>query len=143
MGRVINPDTGGKQRTYLTRCILHACQMPLANDLPIDEIRDRAAFIYFSLIAIDRSINITVTAWERRDFWVKADKFRLEWSWAEKFATRLKEDIESAYWTHINKLFQEIQSQLVGITLAPHNRLGSPWFGAWDQYIKTKNSRRD
>ena len=143
MGRVINPDTGGRQRLFLSRNILHACRMSTANNLSMDELRDMAAFVYYSLIAIDRSVNVTVTAWERRDFWVKADKFRHEWTWALKYITRINEAIDSGDWTRIRHSFLELQSQLVGINLSSNNRLGRPWVGAWDKYIKTKNSRRD
>ena len=34
------------------------------------------------------SIDVSVQAWEKRDYWVKADRFRMEWEWAGALGPR-------------------------------------------------------
>ena len=143
MGKVINTDTGGKQRNYLTKYILLACKVSDFSELSMAELQDRAAFVYFSLIAIEQSINSTVTAWEKRDFWVKADKFRLEWAWADKIARKLKHAIDMSDQNLIIQFLQELHQYLDTITRISSKSQTNPWLGAWDRYVKLNNSRRN
>ena len=43
---------------------------------------DLVAFIALALLEIDANIEKTVAPWEKRDYWVKADRFRMQWGWA-------------------------------------------------------------
>ncbi len=49
------------------------------------------AFIFAHLKAISNSVDQTALAWEKRDYWVKADTFRRQWSWVEKPLQNLEE----------------------------------------------------
>ncbi|RJP49310.1 MAG: hypothetical protein C4586_07630, partial [Anaerolineaceae bacterium] len=81
MSRVINPDSVGKERTRLTKSIV-LCIRELAKQAEVtSETKDQAAFIALALQAIADGIDVSVVAWEKRDYWVKADKFRMEWMW--------------------------------------------------------------
>ncbi len=82
MSRVINPDSVGKERTRLTKSIV-LCIRELAKQSDVTaETKDQAAYIALALQAIADGIDVSVAAWEKRDYWVKADKFRMEWMWA-------------------------------------------------------------
>ncbi len=37
-----------------------------------------------ALEEINSNIDKSVEAWEKRGYWVKADKFRLDWEWSGK-----------------------------------------------------------
>ena len=45
--------------------------------------RDLAAFIAISLEKIFETVETSVVAWEKKGYWVKADRFRLEWEWSK------------------------------------------------------------
>jgi hypothetical protein len=49
---------------------------------PDHETKDMVAFIILALKEISSGIDQSVAAWEKRGYWVKADKYRLEWQWA-------------------------------------------------------------
>ena len=90
MSRVINPDSAGKERNRLTKAIVLAVR-ELAHQTDLGpESRDLAAFIALALQAISDGIDASVAAWEKRGYWVKADKFRMEWMWAGDYAGRLQ-----------------------------------------------------
>ena len=42
------------------------------------------------LEAIDESIEQSVAAWEKRGYWLKADRFRQEWRWAGDLGRRMR-----------------------------------------------------
>jgi ABC-type anion transport system duplicated permease subunit len=90
LSRVINPDSVGKERTRLTKSIV-LCIRELAKQSDVTaETKDQAAYIALALQAIADGIDVSVAAWEKRDYWVKADKFRMEWMWAGQVAAKMK-----------------------------------------------------
>jgi len=133
MSRVINPDTAGKERTRLTKAIVLAVREMARLSRPGPEGRDLAAFIAFALAAIAAGIDSTVAAWEKRDYWVKADKFRMEWSWAGETAEKMKRAVRSDDWRTIALLSAQIAQKLNRIKVSDNHRLGKPWVGAWDK----------
>jgi len=138
MGRIINSDSSARQRTILTRSILHACQQYNADHKTQKEKLDIAAFTYHALIAIEKSIDQTVSPWERRDFWVKADKFRMEWSWAGNYANKLCDALKPLNWAQISQVIMEIQRRLNNIKPTNQDRIGEPWAGYWELHNKSK-----
>src|SRR5947207_14918354 len=81
LSRVINPESAGKERPRLTKAIVLAVRELAKQKEVNDEARDLAAFIALALKTIAEGIDVSVVAWEKRDYWVKADKFRMEWMW--------------------------------------------------------------
>ena len=82
MSRVINPDSAGKQRTQLMRTTAEILRR-LSQKSEIDaEVKDMVATLVFCFREIDEGIDVSATAWEKRDYWVKAEEFRQRWSWA-------------------------------------------------------------
>ncbi len=59
-----------------------AIRQLMKQSQPDDSTRDLAAYIGMALIEIGETIDISVQAWEKRGYWVKADRFRMEWEWA-------------------------------------------------------------
>jgi hypothetical protein len=137
LGRVINPDSAGKERTRLTKCVVLAVRELALQTNPGGESRDLAAFIALALDAIGKTIDVSVAAWEKRDYWVKADKFRMEWSWATLLARRMQEALIAEDWGIVTQVATQTAQRLGKITVGPKNRLGRPWLGAW-QEIKRK-----
>jgi hypothetical protein len=90
LGRVINPERAGQERTQLTRGIVLALR-ELAQKTDIDaETRDLAAFIGLALWAVWEGIEATIAPWEKRGYWIKADRFRMEWAWSQNLGLELQ-----------------------------------------------------
>ena len=133
MSRVINPDSAGKQRTKLSKSIVLALrQLALQADTG-GETRDLAAFIAVALDAISEGIDESVAAWEKRGYWVKADKFRMEWAWAGPIAQKLRAAITANDWATVAMLSAQIAQRLNKIQVADNHRLGKPWAGAYER----------
>jgi hypothetical protein len=131
MSRVINPDSAGKQRAKLSKAIVLALRELARQTDTGAETRDLAAFIAVALGAIAQGIDSSVAAWEKRGYWVKADKFRMEWAWAESVSVKLLEAIKQDDWATIAMLSAQIGQKMGKIQISENHRLGKPWAGAY------------
>ena len=131
MSRVINPDSVGKERTRLTKSIV-LCIRELAKQSGVTaETKDQAAYIALALQAIADGIDVSVAAWEKRDYWVKADKFRMEWMWAGQVAAKMKTAVLTDDWATIAMLMPQIAQRFNKIEVSDNHRLGKPWTSAY------------
>ena len=133
MSRVINPESAGKDRTRLTKAIVLAVRELAKQKEVNNEAKDLAAFIALALKTISEGIDVSVAAWEKRDYWVKADKFRMEWMWSGQYADKMKVAIVTNDWGTIAMLMPQIAQKLGKIVVSDNHRLGKPWVGAYKQ----------
>lgn len=131
MSRVINPDSVGKERTRLTKGIVLCIRQLAKQNKVTSETKDQAAFIALALQAISDGIDVSVAAWEKRDYWVKADKFRMEWMWAGQLAAKMKEAVLTDDWATIAMLMPQIAQKFNKTEVSDNHRLGVPWTGAY------------
>jgi hypothetical protein len=128
---VINPDSAGKERTRLTKAIALAVRELARQKQVTNEAKDMAAFIALALQAIANGIDASVAAWEKRGYWVKADKFRMEWMWAGQSAEKMKSALLADDWDAVAALSAQIAQRLGKIVVSDNHRLGKPWMGAF------------
>ena len=102
------------------------------NDITA-ETKDLAAFIALALRTIADGIDASVAAWEKRDYWVKADRFRMEWMWSGQYADKLKVALFTNDWSAIAMLMPQIAQKFGKIVVSENHRLGKPWVGAFKQ----------
>jgi hypothetical protein len=131
MSRIINTDSVGKQRTQLTKAIAFALRQLSVQTAMTDEARDLAAFIALGLQAIAKGIDGSVAAWEKRGYWVKADKFRMEWDWAGSVSSRMQAALLGDDWSAIAALAVQTAEKLGKIQITERQKLGKPWVGAY------------
>jgi hypothetical protein len=128
---VINPDGVGKQRDRLMRAVTLALRA-LASRSQVDaETRDLVAFIALALNEIHATIDVTCAAWEKRDYWLKADQFRREWAWAGRTAEKVERVVLGDEWQNLPALMVELSKHLDKVNLPKRNTLGTPWVGAY------------
>jgi hypothetical protein len=133
MSRVINPDSTGKERTRLTKAIVIAIRELVRQSEPNAEARDLAAFIALALQAISEGIDVSVAAWEKRDYWIKADRFRMEWAWAGQVGEKMKKAVLDEDWGNVAMLSAQIAQKLQKVKVSENHRMGTPWVGAYKQ----------
>ena len=133
MSRVINPDSAGKDRARLSKAIVLAVRELAKQTEVTQEAKDIAAFISLALKTISEGIDTSVAAWEKRDYWVKADRFRMEWMWAGQYAEKMKSAVQSDDWGSVAMLSAQIAQKFGKVVIAQNHRLGRPWAGAYRQ----------
>ena len=133
MSRVINPESAGKERTQLSKAIVLAVRELAKQKDVTNEAKDLAAFIALALKNISEGIDVSVAAWEKRGYWVKADRFRMDWVWTGQVADKMKVAIFTNDWGTIAMLMPQIAQKFNKIEVSDHHRLGKPWVGAFKQ----------
>jgi hypothetical protein len=139
LSRVINPESAGKDRTRLTKAIVLAIRELAKQQDVTEEARDLAAFISIALKTIDEGIDVSVLAWEKRGYWVKADRFRMDWMWTGQYADKIKVAIFTDDWGTIAMTIPQIAQKLSKIEVSENHRLGKPWVGAYQQMTSLGN----
>ena len=132
MGRVINLETAGKERTTLVRAVALAVR-ELLQQSEVDECtKDLAAFIVLGLESIEGTVDGSVQAWEKRGYWLKADRFRMEWNWTGVLAGRMRTAVLQEDWSAAAVLAVQIAQKLQDVEVPKRNRIGTPWVGAYE-----------
>jgi hypothetical protein len=131
--RIINADSAGRQRNQLMKGIALAVRELSRQTVFSDEARDLAAFITAALKAIHEGIDASVDAWEKRGYWVKADKFRMEWAWTGRMSSKMQEAVLSGDSASVATLSMQVAEKLSRVQISEHHRLGKPWVGAFNR----------
>jgi len=125
-------EHGTTIRNRLCKTIVLAIRNLMKKREPDPESLDLAAYIVLALENIAESVDSAATAWEKRDYWLKADRFRLEWAWTEGLSERLKPLVLSQNWAAIIPELIAIAQHLGKFEISERNRLGTPWLGSWE-----------
>jgi len=133
LSRVVNPDGVGKQRERMLKGVALALRQLALRSAVDDETRDLVAFMALALNEIHANIDTTCQAWEKRDYWLKADQFRRDWAWAGKTADKLERVVLGDEWQNLAELVPALAKNLEKVNLPKRNTLGTPWVGAFTQ----------
>jgi hypothetical protein len=133
VSRIVNTDSTGKQRTQLTKAVAVAVRELAQQTESGDEARDLAAFIALALGSIHSGIDSSVAAWEKRGYWVKADRFRMEWAWAGTTSEGMRNAVLNDDWATVAQLSVKTAQKLDGVQVTSGTRTGRPWAGAFER----------
>jgi len=136
LSRVINPESAGKLRNNLTRAVVLAIRELMKQPEPNSAAYDLAAFIVLALEEIAETIDVSVQAWEKRDYWVKADRFRMDWAWSGTLGHEMRSALQAENWGQIAVSTARVAQKLGKITIPERNRIGTPWIGAYEKFKK-------
>ena len=110
----------------------------MSQQEPNTEAKDAAAFIVIALRKIYDTVEKSVVAWEKRGYWVKADKFRLEWEWTLGLSNKLEKQLIEENWIEVAGSCMQIAQKFYNVTVSPNHRMGQPWKGSWKKLFDNK-----
>ena len=142
MGRVINPERPGKLRDRLLKVLVIALEEYESLDGVSDQTKDIAAFIALTLTAISQTAERTASAWEKRDYWIKADRFRNEWIWVSMYGNRMQAAVLDGDYSLVHATALDILEFVNDIEVPKRHRLGTPWTGAYQELKKKSGNTR-
>jgi len=140
MSRVVNSNSPGKIRSQHRRTIAELLRHLVQRHAIDQEAKDMAAAIRFALSGIHESSMKTIVAWEKRDYWTKADRFMREWEWADSLGLELEKVIKSGQWNELPMLLAKLMPHFVDIETKKMTRPPSHWKGA---YLLLMSERRE
>lgn len=140
MSRVINTDSTGKQRNQLMRTAAELLRR-LSQKADIDqEVKDMAAMLVYCFREIEEGIDQSAAAWEKRDYWMKAEELRQRWSWPGDVADQLQAIIYNDNWAQLPPLMIKLLPRIADIKITKLTRKESLWQGAYDRLMCEKPS---
>lgn len=131
MSRVIRTEGAGKDRNQLCRGIVAALRELTRQTDTGATTKDLAAFIALALLETHATVDESVAAWEKKGYWVKADRFRMDWEWTRGSGEKLMKALKEDDWPAIAMLSAHVGEKLVKVTVPERNRVGKPWVGAY------------
>jgi hypothetical protein len=131
MSRVINVNNPTKIRNQHRRTIAEILRR-LSEKSAIDaETKDMAAMLVYLLRDIHTGVEQTAEAWEKRDYWMKAERFLREWSWTGETAANLEDVIRNEAWDLLPRLIVELYPHFADIQIKNMTRPSDTWQGAY------------
>ncbi|MGH2606039.1 MAG: hypothetical protein ACRDG5_05565, partial [Anaerolineales bacterium] len=92
---------------------------------------DVLAYVALGLRAVLASVEQSTSAWEKRGYWLKADRFRLEWRWAETEYDAAADGLaRRAPANETLKSLSELRRRTANLTVPARSPAGKPWTGA-------------
>jgi hypothetical protein len=140
MGRVINPDSIGKRRNQLMRTSAEMLRHLSQKQTIDDEAKDMLALLTESLREIADGITESTRAWEKRNYWVKIEKFEQRWGWSDLSATQLEKMILRSDWGGVPSMMVKLLPHFADIKVTKFTRKSSEWEGAYQRLLQEQNA---
>ena len=142
MSRITSVDgTPTQQRNAIRRAIAEILRH-LSTKTAIDaEAKDMLAFIVFGLRSMDQSIDQSATAWEKRDYYIKADQLRREWLWLPGTAQRIEEILRSDDYRTAPIELAGLLARFSDVKVTTFTKSPLLWQGAYKKLLAAKPVR--
>lgn len=146
MSRITHIDgTPTQQRNAIRRTIAEILRRLIDKKTIDDETKDMLAFIVVGLRSMDQSIDSSASAWEKRDYYIKADQLRREWLWLPDTADRLETLLRSNDWATAPIELAGLAARFSDVKVATFTKSPALWQGAYKKLLATpqrSNGRR-
>jgi len=140
MSRVVKLDGPGKLRNQLMRTAAEVIRLLSQKRELDDEARDMAALLVYCLHQINAGIDDSALAWEKRDYWVKAEQFRARWAWAGRAASELEQVIMTDSWEQLPPFIARLLPHFTEIKIIKLTRAATLWEGAYQRLLQERSS---
>ncbi len=137
MSRVFRTQSLHSQRQRLLKLLAYTLRALLVHGRRDAEAKDMVAFLALLLDDIQHLVDTTTEAWEKKGFWLKADRFRQEWTWAPTYRDHLYMALMREDWDELTGLLAQLFGKVSAVELPKRPRWGPrPWEGAWATFKK-------
>lgn len=136
MGRVINTNNPGTERNRWRRTVAEALRHLMSKRELDAESKDLAALVVIGLRGIAATIEQTTEAWEKREYYLKADRFRMEWEWAGQAAERMARTIKADRWAELPHQLAALLPHFADIRITRLTRSAETWQGCYNLLMR-------
>lgn len=135
MSRVINTNSPGKRRNHHMRTIAELLRRLGQKQGVDDEAKDMVATIVFALRDINATVIESVEAWEKRNYYKKADDFQEKWWWASRLLPQIEKAVREETWDELPTLMTKLFPYFADIEVNKMMRKDDTWNGAYDELL--------
>ena len=139
MSRITYADgTPNQQRNSLRRAIAEVLRRMSGKPSVDAEVKDMVAFIVIALREMAASVDKSATAWEKRDYYLKADAFRRDWAWVESAANRLHATLREERWADLPVELAQLAPQFANVRVTQLTRPTTLWQGCYTRLMQAR-----
>jgi hypothetical protein len=136
MSRITYIDgTPTQQRNAIRRSIAEILRHLTEKKVIDDETKDMLAFIVVGLRSMEQSIDQSASAWEKRDYYIKADQLRREWLWLLDTADRLEAILHDDDWVTAPIELAGLAARFSDIRVVTFTKPPALWQGAYKKLL--------
>ena len=133
MSRIIHTESPAQLRNRHRRSIAEMLRR-LSQKQDIDaEAKDMAAMIALLLREIYESVEKSARAWEKRDYWMKAERLLRDWEWTAELAANMDDVLRHDAFDLLPELMADLLPRFADIQLKKMMRKPDLWRGAYDR----------
>ncbi len=136
MSRIISTEAPGKIRHRHRRTVAETLRRLSQKTRVDDEAKDLAALIVFSLLAMADTVDQTIEAWEKRDYYLKAERFREKWRWLEPTTDELSAVLYEEQWDQLPATLAQLMPHFADIRVKRMTRNPRLWRGAYEKFMQ-------
>jgi hypothetical protein len=140
LSRLVKTNGVGKQRDRLMKSVAWTLRDLAAKPKLDEDARDMAAYMALALHEIYATIDVTCAAWEKRDYWLKADQFRREWEWTASTAGKIEKVVLENQWNDLPALMAGLMPHLTKLNLPKKNTFGEGWRGGYAALLEQRGA---
>jgi hypothetical protein len=140
MSRVINTSGPGKRRNQLRRTIAEILRQLMLKRQLDEEVKDMTATVVLALRGIAETIEESTIAWEKRNYFLKADRFRRSWEWTTVHADRLSKLVLDDGWDRLPRELAMLAPYFNDIRVVKFTRQPSDWQGNYSLLVQQRHS---
>ena len=142
MGRLIQTDSTGAQRQRLRRTIAEALKRLATKPALDDEARDLSALIVLCLREIAEGVEQSASVWDKRHYYIKADRLRADWDWASRAADRMANLIRAGDWLRLPVVLADLAPRFADVGVTKLTRTPELWAGACARLVADERAKR-
>lgn len=135
MSRIIRVENPTTVRNRHLRSIAEILRRLSQKEQMDAEAKDMAAMIVYLLREIDAGVKQSARAWEKRDYWMKAERFMRDWAWTEETAVNIEDVIRNEAWDLMPDLMADLFPHVSDIKIKKMTRKPSLWRGAYKKLM--------
>ncbi len=140
MSRIINVNDPTKIRNQNRRSIAEILRR-LSQKPDVDaETKDMTATLVYLLREIGEGIEKSAEAWEKRDYWMKAERFVRDWEWVKETAVNIEDVIRHDAWDLLPELMVDLFPHFADIQIKTMTRHSDLWLGNYKQLMAEEPS---
>lgn len=141
MGRVINTDSTGKNRNQQMRTGAELLRRLSQKSDIDDEVKDMVAALIYTLREVADGIDSSAAAWEKRDYWMKADELRMRWDWTAGIADQLAALVYEDRWGDLPQMMVKLFPRFNDIKVTKMTRKEDAWMGAYARLMREQQPK--
>ena len=131
MSRVINTDSPTKIRNQHRRTVAEILRRLGQKQQFDDESKDMAAMLVYLMRELWAGVESSAAAWEKRDYWMKAERFMRDWEWTVETAVNIEDVLRHDAFDLMPELFMDLFPRFADVQVKKMTRSPSVWQGAF------------